>query len=113
MESFASQISPLTELFATILVHCELSDPLALCREHASLFVSDIRHRYRSVLAALNLLRSESTARKYCLREVSKSLLLMGTTFSEFGISEPENLPRLPADHDSSSECMEQLEDEV
>ncbi len=91
-ESFASQFNPLTELFAIILVHCEPSDPLAIWQEHASLFVSDIRHRYRRIPAALNLLRCESTAKKYCLHEVSKSLLLMGpTSLSEFRISEPEN----------------------
>ncbi len=68
-ESFASEIVPLSQVFATILAYCETSDPLPLWDEHKTLFVSDIRLRHR---ARATVLRKEDTGLSYVLLRGSR-----------------------------------------
>ncbi|CDF41005.1 unnamed protein product, partial [Chondrus crispus] len=46
-DSFRSSFVPLSHLFATILAHCQPSDPLSLWNDHLDMFLTDIRNRAR------------------------------------------------------------------
>ncbi len=66
-ESYPYRFHPLTQLFALIVMHCEPSNSLQLWSDHAPLFFSGIRHRYRVTPSALNCLRSDEDAKNRLL----------------------------------------------
>ena len=68
--SYASRFHPLTDLFTFILVLCEPPNPLQLWSNHASMSISDIRHRYRGESSSLIRLRSDGDSENYALLEV-------------------------------------------
>jgi len=73
-DNFSSSFVPLTEVFVTILLHCNPSDPRALWTEHKTQFVTDIRNRYRGNPEAQSLLRTDDSALNYALLEIQDYL---------------------------------------
>jgi len=73
-DNFSSSFVPLTEVFVTILLHCNPSDPRALWTEHKTQFVTDIRNRYRGNPEAQRLLRTDDSALNYALLEIQDYL---------------------------------------
>ncbi len=97
LASYASRFHPLADLFALISLHREPSNHLKHWSDHAPLFISDIRHRYRRESSALIRLRSDSYTENYALLEVKTTLELMGNaSLSDLGFLLPTDLPPLP-----------------
>ncbi len=113
-ESYASRFHPITELFALILVHCQPSNPLQVWSDYASLFISDILHRYRGASSALIRLLLDSDAENHALLEVKKALELIGNaSLSDFGLPLPTDLPPLPQEIQAVDEHVKQRQEEV
>ncbi|CDF36420.1 ATP dependant DNA helicase [Chondrus crispus] len=73
-DSFRSSFVPLSHLFATILAHCQPSDPLSLWNNHLDMFLTDIRNRARRQPIRRQQLRDDHHATSYVLREVQEAL---------------------------------------
>ncbi|CDF38639.1 unnamed protein product [Chondrus crispus] len=73
-DSFRSSFVPLSHLFATILAHCQPSDPLSLWNDHLDMFLTDIRNRARRQPIRRQQLRDDHHATSYVLREVQEAL---------------------------------------
>ncbi|CDF37506.1 partial DNA helicase [Chondrus crispus] len=65
-DSFRSSFVPLSHLFATILAHCQPSDPLSLWNDHLDMFLTDIR-MLGEVQEALQTVRSDWTLANFGL----------------------------------------------
>ncbi|CDF40970.1 ATP dependant DNA helicase PIF1 [Chondrus crispus] len=70
-DSFRSSFVPLSHLFATILAHCQPSDPLSLWNDHLDMFLTDIRNQ---VQEALQIVRSDWTLANFGLPLPNDSL---------------------------------------
>ncbi|CDF36294.1 unnamed protein product [Chondrus crispus] len=70
-DSFRSSFVPLSHLFATILAHCQPSDPLSLWNDHLDMFLTDIRNQ---VQEALQTVRSDWTLANFGLPLLDDSL---------------------------------------
>ncbi|CDF33589.1 Putativ ATP dependant DNA helicase [Chondrus crispus] len=64
-DSFRSSFVPLSHLFATILAHCQPSDPLSLWNDHLDMFLTDIRNRARRQPIRRQQLRDDHHATSY------------------------------------------------
>ncbi|CDF38180.1 ATP dependant DNA helicase PIF1 [Chondrus crispus] len=73
-DSFRSSFVPLSHLFATILAHCQPSDPLSLRNDHLHMFLTDIRNRARGQPIRRQQLRDDHHATSYVLGEVQEAL---------------------------------------
>ncbi|CDF33021.1 unnamed protein product [Chondrus crispus] len=73
-DSFWSSFVPLSHLFATILAHCQPSDPLSLWNDHLDMFLTDTRNRARRQPIRRQQLRNDHHATSYVLREVQEAL---------------------------------------
>ncbi|CDF33944.1 ATP dependant DNA helicase PIF1 [Chondrus crispus] len=73
-DSFRSSFVPLSHLFATILAHCQPSDPLLLWNDHLHMFLTDIRNRARRQPIRRQKLRDDNHATSYVLGEVQEAL---------------------------------------
>ncbi len=93
-------MSPLSQVFATILAYWEPSDPLSLRNEHKILFVSDIRLRHRG---RNTVLLNEDTALSYVLLEDQESLKQIGNFALEiFQVPSPhDDLPAFMVEGDA------------
>ena len=81
--AFSSRFVPLTEVFATLLGFCELSDPSAIWEEFRARFITDIRHRFRG----REEIREYEDAEKYVLLEIENYLQSMvGKSLQNFGL---------------------------
>ncbi|CDF40386.1 ATP dependant DNA helicase [Chondrus crispus] len=73
-DSFRSSFVPLSHLFATILAHCQPSDPLSLWNDHLDMFLTNIRNRARRQPIGRQQLRDDHHATSNVLREVQEAL---------------------------------------
>ncbi|CDF77379.1 unnamed protein product [Chondrus crispus] len=97
-DSFRSSFVPLSHLFATILAHCQASDPLSLWNDHLDMFLTDIRNRARGQPIRRQQLRDDHRAKSYVLREVQEALQTVRSdwTLANFGLPPPDDsLPAL------------------
>ncbi|CDF41007.1 ATP dpendant DNA helicase [Chondrus crispus] len=97
-DSFRSSFVPLSHLFATILAHCQPSDPLSLWNDHLDMFLTDIRNRARRQPIRRQQLRDDHHATSYVLREVQEALQTVRSdwTLANFGLPLPDDsLPAL------------------
>ena len=80
--AFRSLFVPLTEIFATLLAFCNVSDPVGLWEEFRARLVQDIRQRFRQ----RPQLQSTEQAEKYVLLEIENYLQSMvRKTLKDFG----------------------------
>ncbi|CDF40383.1 ATP dependant DNA helcase [Chondrus crispus] len=97
-DSFRSSFVPLSHLFATIMAHCQPSDPLSLWNDHLDMFLTDIRNRARRQPIRRPQLRDDHHATSYVLREVQEALQTVRSnwTLANFGLPLPDDsLPAL------------------
>ncbi|CDF36818.1 partial DNA helicase [Chondrus crispus] len=97
-DSLRSSFVPLSHLFATILAHCQPSDPLSLWNDHLDMFLTDIRNRARGQPIRRQQFRDDHHATSYVLREVQEALQTMRSdwTLANFGLPLPDDsLPAL------------------
>ncbi|CDF33193.1 ATP dependant DNA helicase [Chondrus crispus] len=97
-DSFRSSFVPLSHLFATILAHCQPSDPLSLWNNHLDMFLTDIRNRARRQPIRRQQLRDDHHATSYVLGEVQEALQTVRSdwTLANFGLPLPDDsLPAL------------------
>ncbi|CDF39089.1 ATP dependant DNA helicase [Chondrus crispus] len=92
-DSFRSSFVPLSHLFATILAHCQPSDPLSLWNDHLDMFLTDIRNRARGQRIRRQQLRNDHHATSYVLREVQEALQTVRSdwTHANFGLPLPDD----------------------
>ena len=101
--SFRSSFVPLSHLFATILAHCQPSDPLSLWNDHLHMFLTDIRNRARRQPIRIQQLRDDRHATSYVLLEVQEALQTVRAdwTLANFGLALPDDsLPALEQKND-------------
>ncbi|CDF36188.1 ATP dependant DNA helicase PIF1 [Chondrus crispus] len=84
--SFRSSFVPLSHLFATILAHCQPSDPFSLWNDHLHIFLTDIRNRARGQPIRRQQLRDDQPRyillawrAQQCEERLQTSLLLLNT----------------------------------
>ncbi|CDF33636.1 partial DNA helicase [Chondrus crispus] len=97
-DSFRSSFVPLSHLFATILAHCQPSDPLSLWNDHLDMFFTDIRNRARGQPIRRQQIRDDHHATSYVLGEVQEALQTVRSdwTLANFGLPLPDDsLPAL------------------
>ncbi|CDF39898.1 ATP dependant DNA helicase PIF1 [Chondrus crispus] len=94
--SFRSSFVPLSHLFATILAHCQPSDPFSLWNDHLHMFLTDIRNRARGQPIRRQQLRDDQP--RHILR-VSVSALLQGSSSAVAG-------PSMPTQSSHSHSCI-------
>ncbi|CDF37017.1 ATP dependant DNA helicase [Chondrus crispus] len=94
-DSFRSSFVPLSHLFATILAHCQPSDPLSLWNDHLDMFLTDIRNRARRQPIRRQQLRDDHHATSYVLREVQEALQIVRSSSAVAGPSMPTRSGRL------------------
>ena len=73
-------------MFATIVVHCEPSDPKQLLNNFMSKLIADLRRRYIRNREAQKMLHDDTQAREYVLLEVSQELLKFGRGMEKYGL---------------------------
>ncbi|CDF37706.1 ATP dependant DNA helicase PIF1 [Chondrus crispus] len=96
-DSFRSSFVPLSHLFATILAHCQPSDPLSLWNDYLHMFLTDIRNRARGQPIRRQQLRDDRHDTSYVLGEVQEALQTVRSnwTLAHFGLPLPDD--SLPA----------------
>ena len=113
-DAFRSRFEPLTKLFATILAHCELSDPKSLFEDFEDQFVTDIRRRYVKNNDARKILQDDSMAKEYVLKEIEEEMSKFGRLMEKYGLACPsDSLPDLPNKKGFQKENLEELSKEV
>ncbi|CDF37673.1 unnamed protein product [Chondrus crispus] len=83
-DSFRSGFVPLSHLFATILAHCQPSDPLLLWNDHLDMFLTDICNRARGQPIRRQQLRDDHHATSYVLGEVQEALQIRSSGKSDY-----------------------------
>lgn len=98
-DTFRSSFVPLTELFSTIMVHCNPSSPATIYTEKLGILIQDIRNRYRGPHNRGNrrLLETDRSAESYVLMEIAEYLRKMnGLSLGQYGLPLPDRyLPPL------------------
>ncbi|CDF36554.1 unnamed protein product [Chondrus crispus] len=94
-DSFRSSFVPLSHLFATILAHCQPSDPLSLWNDNLHMFLTDIRNRARGQPIRRQQLRDDHHATSYVLGEVQEALQTVRSSSAVAGPSMPTQSSRL------------------
>ena len=106
-EGFRSSFVPLTELFATILIHCSPSDPANIFEEKTPILIEDFRKRKGRQNA--RLLATNRNAESYVLLELEKYLKDMnGKPLDEYALPLPDRtLPPLHRNQNEATEAEE------
>jgi hypothetical protein len=82
----------LRQLFITLLLFCEVSDPLALFREHVSHMSEDFSYRMNRMSSGGNSLSMENFVTSSLLFELEKLLKDAGYSLSHFSLPIPNHI---------------------